>query len=209
MKSQKKITLSLILFCGILMTLTSGSIPLAAHGILVSVSQEPPRIFIKANYHGSKIAANARVVVCFEANGVETEFLTGNTDQKGLFSFLPDKPGHWNITVDDMLGHRKGVSIDLGNDFFPVVTPKESVKPEIPEAQTPQPMTDTKVKNRETPVATTVMDEQDATPKQSFTSDSSWYYLIKIVLGVLLILGITFYLSRWQKKQESQKNKEK
>jgi len=102
------------------------------------------------------------------------EFQKGLTDKNGVFSFCPDQIGQWTVIVDDLMGHRKSMDITIHNDFF-----------------NSQPK---KIKNK-------TAGEKEK--KNKFTTNDMCCYLLKIVLGVLLILAITFILHRWKKRHET------
>lgn len=145
---------------------------LFGHGIKLTVVEKYPCIIVKTKYHGSKDLANANVTVFFQKE--EKEFQKGNTDKNGNFCFYPDRTGKWSVTVDDGMGHRKTKEIVIGSDFFTILPPEPEPKKEAP-----------------VPVKEVKEDRDD-----------SCCYLLKIVLGIFLILLVTFILYRWRKKQE-------
>lgn len=162
-----------------------------AHGIHVQVSQVQPDVIIKAMYHGSKICTNAKVTITFQQDGKESVFTEGNTDKEGIFSFKPDHTGTWTIIVDDEMGHRKKIATEIPTTFFPPA-PTTAV-------QTPEKMAQV------TPPSPRM--EEQTTTRVQFTERSSWPYIVKIFLGVVLILALSFLFSRWQKKQESRSSR--
>ncbi len=154
------------------------AVRLFAHGIRVQVEMQSPFIVVKARYHGSKALADAPVSIRF-ANKTPV-FQKGKTDKTGSYRFKPGQPGQWRITVDDLMGHRKTESITIGQDFFP------------PAPTTPASVPDDTGK-------------QEPKSKQEAAEDAMWGYLIKAIIGVLLILAITVVMQRRQKRQESNK----
>jgi nickel transport protein len=150
---------------------------LFGHGIKLTVVDKYPCIIVNAKYHGSKDLANANVTVFFEKEA--NEFQKGNTDKNGNFCFYPDQTGKWMVTVDDGMGHRKTKEIVIGSDFFTILPPE----PE-PEPKKEEPIPVKKVKET----------KEDR--------DDICCYLLKIVLGIFLILLVTFILYRWRKRQE-------
>ena len=102
------------------------------------------------------------------------EFQKGFTDKNGVFSFCPDQTGQWTVIVDDLMGHRKSMDITIHNDFF---------NPQSKEIKNKTPGKKEK--------------------KIKFTTNDMCCYLLKIGLGVILILVITFILHRWKKRHET------
>ncbi|MCP5047814.1 MAG: carboxypeptidase regulatory-like domain-containing protein [bacterium] len=131
-------------------------IPLTAHGIWVRIEKKPPLIVIKAGYDAGKTVSDASVTVRHGAG--REPFKRGSTDSSGSFGFTPDKPGQWEVMVDDGMGHRQTESFTLEAGFF------EGKQGET-EPAGPPPMGG---------------------------------YLVKVLLGVLLILGVTFLMKRLQ-----------
>jgi hypothetical protein len=152
---------------------------LFAHGIKVTVEKKSPFIIINARYHGSKAMAHASVTVVFESE--KKEFQRGNTDKNGNFCFYPDRAGKWMVTVDDFLGHRKNKEILIDTDFLNPL-PKE---------------------NEITPADKEEEDKREVEKKPPYNTNEMCCYLLKIVLGVVLILVITFILYRWKKRHET------
>ncbi len=152
---------------------------LFAHGINMTVEKKSPFVIINARYHGSKALAHASVTVVFETG--KKEFQKGNTDKNGNFCFYPDRAGQWTVTVDDLLGHRTRKEILIDNDFLNPLPKKNEVK-----------LADKEEK-----------DKREVEKKPSSNTNEMCCYLLKIVLGVVLILVITFILHRWKKRHET------
>ncbi|MCX6581111.1 MAG: hypothetical protein NT166_13110 [Candidatus Aminicenantes bacterium] len=170
-------------------TFLSGTFLLHGHGIQLTIIKKYPCIIANAKYHGSRGLAHADVIVRFEND--KKEFQVGKTDKNGIFCFYPDQTGKWNINVDDGMGHRNTGEVAVENDFFEVLPkPAETgaeVKATGDSQSSPQPQ-----KVQEKPV---------------FTQNDTCCYLLKIILGVLLILVITFILYRWKKQKSKVKIK--
>lgn len=165
---------------------------LLGHGIKVALEKKPPVIVVKTTYHGGSALANAGVTVGFVFNGEKTGFQKGNTDKNGTFCFYPDKTGTWVVTVDDGMGHKKKTEITLNQDFF---NPSPPSLPSSTSPSTPgkSPSTESKIEKKAPP---------------PFITKSEWCcFMLKIVLGVVLILGITFILQRLVKRQETSNKK--
>jgi hypothetical protein len=166
-----------------------------AHGIRLTVVQQQPLVLVNAGYHGSKPLAGAKVSVRFQDE--KTDFLKGETGKDGIFSFKPDKPGKWIVTVDDLMGHRKTRTINIGEDFFPPPpAPVETAGKDKHGEKSPA--ADKPVLEEEPP-------QEKAGKKSQPPAGMMWGYLLKILLGVVLILVITVVMHHLHKKQEASK----
>ncbi len=181
---------------------------LFGHGVKVKIEKKSPFIIATARYHGGKALNNADVTVRFQTN--KNEFQTGKTDKNGNFCFYPDQPGKWTTSVDDGMGHRGKKEITIDNTFFnPPTTPVTAKEPpqkelkEIKETQQPKPAKENK-ENKENKEK-----KEKKKEKIPLTQNDMCCYLLKIVLGVVLILVITLILHNWKKKMESGTEKKK
>ncbi len=155
---------------------------LSAHGVVVRIKQVPSGLMVKAEYDGGSALSGTGVVVRYETETMAPYiFIKGKTNEMGLFEFIPPREnpkdrGTFTITVDDGMGH-------MGEITFkpPQVNPKKS----------------TAEKGNQT-VPGNPSKKQDPFSKQEMGK-----YLFKIILGVALILLITFILNRLQKGRET------
>ncbi len=92
------------------------SIPLAAHELEVTSQLVAPAVIVRATYAGSEPVPFAKIQVYSPAN-VTQEFQSANTDKRGYFGFVPDIPGSWRVVVDDELGHRKDLAVQVPDPF--------------------------------------------------------------------------------------------
>lgn len=175
---------------GILFILSTASFLLYGHGIQLTVAKKYPCIVANAKYHGGQELADANVIVRFE-NQV---FQKGKTDKNGNFCFFPDQTGKWTVTVDDGMGHLGKGDMTIENDFFEVL-PKPT-EHEL-ETKTPTPSQ---------PIPQTQKTEGKS-PLTQNTQNDTCCYLLKIILGALLILVITFILYLWKKKGNKNEHK--
>lgn len=90
--------------------------PLAAHDLETAVQLAAPAVVVRAAYGGSEPVPFAKVQV-YAPDSAAPEFLTGLTDRRGYFSFVPDQPGAWRIVVDDEEGHRRETRIEIPRRF--------------------------------------------------------------------------------------------
>jgi nickel transport protein len=62
-------------------------------------------VVITAEFDDGEPASYAQVKI-YSPDGGQIEYQNGRTDKNGCFAFLPDRPGEWNITIVDGMGHR-------------------------------------------------------------------------------------------------------
>lgn len=162
---------------GVLFISTIASFLLYGHGIQLTIIKKYPCVVVNAKYHGSRGLAHANVIVRFENE--KTEFQMGKTDKNGNFCFYPDQTGTWFVSVDDGMGHRSKDEVGIENDFFEVL---------------PKPIEtgEEKIEGKREP-------EEKTAPVQNDTC----CYLLKIILGVFLILAISFVIYRLKKQREN------
>jgi hypothetical protein len=180
----------------IIMILFSAAPFLLGHGVTVTAEKKYPGVVVNARYHGSKALVNASVTIRFEKE--KKEFQKGNTDENGNFCFFPDKTGQWIVTVDDLLGHRGKKTITVTEVFFNISSSPGKEKSEV----TPV-MEETKPREKEKISKKSTRMETGKTNESSSTSGEWCCYLLKIGLGVLLILVITYIFYRFRKPKES------
>ena len=184
----KKATVTLI----ILVTLFAAPL-LWGHGIKVALEKRHPYVMANARYHGSKALVNASVTISYEAGN--KVFQKGFTDQRGNFCFYPDKPGKWTVMVDDLTGHRGKKSITLNEDFFHLPPPKKSEAP--PDAKESTLME--KEDSSRQPGQVKIKEEREPAAAKG----ELCCYLLKIILGALLILVVTYIFYRYRKAREA------
>ncbi len=176
-------------FIFIIAILLSGSFLLYSHGIQLTIFKKYPCIIANAKYHGSRGLAHADVVVRFENE--KKEFQAGKTDKNGIFCFYPDRTGKWAVNVDDGMGHRNSGEVAVENDFFEVLPKSTETGEEVKAPGDSHPLPQT----------------QKLEERPALTQNDTCCYLLKIVLGVLLILVMTVILHRWKKQKENKKDK--
>ena len=86
--------------------------PLAAHDLEAKAELTPRTVILAAYYAGGGSAPFIQVSVFSPAGGGK-EFQNGRTDANGGFAFIPDTPGDWRCILDDELGHRKELTIQV------------------------------------------------------------------------------------------------
>lgn len=86
----------------------------SAHGIHIDYSFKYPSVSL--NIYFSKTSPVVDAEVSIFPPGSEELYFSGKTDKDGNFEFNPDVPGDWTVKVDDGMGHRKTVVINI-EDF--------------------------------------------------------------------------------------------
>jgi nickel transport protein len=82
-------------------------LPTMAHDLQTIVRMEGRFVVLEASYEGEEEASFISVSVHAPNAGPNADaFQKGRTDLRGHFTFAPDRPGEWKITVDDEMGHR-------------------------------------------------------------------------------------------------------
>jgi nickel transport protein len=69
---------------------------------------------VRAEYDNGEAIANAAVSV-YEPGNDDTPWLSGTTDDKGRFSFIPDADGEWTVRIKDSQGHATSSVYSVGN----------------------------------------------------------------------------------------------
>ena len=71
-----------------------------------------PAITFKSGFSSGEPIAYGEVLIYAPGND-KVEFQNGRTDQNGVFSFLPDRPGIWKVEVEGGLGHKLFFDVDV------------------------------------------------------------------------------------------------
>ncbi len=87
---------------------------LLAHDLNVTWQKDGQAVILRSAYAGTEECSYASVEI-FDPSGSATEFQNGRTDARGYFSFVPDRAGNWRAVVDDEMGHRVEVDIELAD----------------------------------------------------------------------------------------------
>lgn len=86
-----------------------------AHGVDYKVVESKGVVALEWRYesHSQAPAKHAQVKV-YSPAGAASEYMAGQTDERGVFVFLPDRAGEWRVVVDDGEGHRETAKIAVG-----------------------------------------------------------------------------------------------
>lgn len=86
-----------------------------AHDMEITVEKQPGAVAIRFGYGPQDPAKGAPVTVFSPADSGKP-FQAGQTDQRGVFVFAPDRPGAWRVVADDGEGHREEARIEVAED---------------------------------------------------------------------------------------------
>lgn len=85
-----------------------------AHGVDYRVVESRGVVALEWRYESQSAApAKHAQVKVYSPADASKEYMTGQTDARGLFVFLPDRPGEWRVEVDDNEGHRETAKITV------------------------------------------------------------------------------------------------
>lgn len=208
MKKKITITISFVLWFSLMSY---------SHGLKLKVDKQSPSVLIEAGYHGGMAIGDAEVKVFF--NDVQTVFQKGKTDVHGRFSFIPDKAGTWYFQVDDGMGHRKRIKIEVDDDFFKQAVSaareetgssednnKSAAPDDAPDSEAG--MND--ASGREKPedskseiARSREKNEAAAQPGSGGETARDGSIYCKILLGLVLIFAFTFIFYTYKRKKES------
>lgn len=89
-----------------------------AHGVEYQI--DPGGLTITVWYEGLKSTPMSNAFVKVFAPGENAEFQKGRTDRNGRFSFFPDRPGKWTITINDEHGHGVVAEVVVDEELKPL-----------------------------------------------------------------------------------------
>ena len=78
----------------------------------VKIEKTPAAVYIQAGYSEFEAASNISITIHTPAVD-NNQHQNGQTDKNGVFLFLPDRAGLWKVILDDKMGHRKEVEIEI------------------------------------------------------------------------------------------------
>lgn len=84
-----------------------------AHGLDGTV-ERTDGYCVTAQYDDGEPASYAAVEI--KAPDADIVFQKGRTDRNGRFMFQPDGPGRWQAIVQDGMGHRLPLNVEVGGD---------------------------------------------------------------------------------------------
>lgn len=154
--------------------------PIWAHGSQISYSQSLA-IAIQASFEDGTPMKNAQAVV-YSPQDPTTPWLTGMTDEKGQFNFVPDPSlaGNWDVKIRKS-GHGDIITIPI---VAGQITSTTAANPDNEEAKTILDITETRVNSA----------NKDFTP---------WQKLMMTTTSVWGFIGTAFFFSRNQRSNNS------
>lgn len=114
MNIRRKLPAALLCAAGILLF----SVAALAHGVSYQRLQADGAKAFQAVYSSGEPVAYGEVVIFGPEDDV-VEFQNGRTDKHGVFAFIPDGSGIWNVEVNAGMGHK--LSFEMS------VTPQDAV----------------------------------------------------------------------------------
>ena len=168
-----------------------------SHGLSLKVEKSPPFVMITSMYHGGSVLTDAEVTVFL--TDPQKEFQKGRIDKKGKFSFVPDRVGTWFFLVDDGMGHRKTIKIEIDTGFFAEKSKDNTPTSEANLADESRPETQ---KKKDIRLDAEKTGKPDNGKGRSEGTGGICAYC-KILLGVVLIFAITLILYTWKKRGEN------
>jgi nickel transport protein len=85
---------------------------LQAHGVSGIISRGG--LVVTATYDSGDPMSYSKVTIL--APDADLKFQSGRTDRNGRFCFYPDSSGQWKLLVDDGMGHRLSLDVEVGAD---------------------------------------------------------------------------------------------
>ncbi len=101
-----KISILLMLIIGMYATC------LQAHGVSGIISRGG--FVVTATYDSGDPMSYSKVTIL--APDADVKFQSGRTDRNGRFCFYPDCSGQWKLLVDDGMGHRLSLAVEVDAD---------------------------------------------------------------------------------------------
>ena len=85
---------------------------LQAHGVSGIIGRGG--LVVTATYDSGDPMSYSKVTIV--APDADLKFQSGRTDRNGRFCFYPDCSGQWKLLVDDGMGHRLSLDVEVGVD---------------------------------------------------------------------------------------------
>jgi nickel transport protein len=85
------------------------------HGVNYGIFEEHT-IAIYFGYAGGEPMSYAQAKVFGPESSPDLEFQNGRTDARGVFAFVPDRPGTWQVEASDNLGHKGRIEVVVEQD---------------------------------------------------------------------------------------------
>lgn len=105
----------------------------SGHGVTCRRVAEPALAVMFA-YSDGEPMSYAETRVFGPQSSPDLEFQNGRTDARGIFGFIPDRPGNWRIEASDGMGHKIGHDIVIADTTDAGQQPAASATNESPPA---------------------------------------------------------------------------
>jgi len=100
-----------------------------AHGLGVGVDVTEDSVTLRCRYaDGTFPDAEALIYSPEQPNKT---FLIGRTDSQGVCSFVPNATGAWHVVVDDGMGHRKVLDVNVDGSAFAISDTSSPILPRL------------------------------------------------------------------------------
>ncbi len=99
----------LLFMSGIIALYTTAA---SAHGLGYRLLKNDTTKVVEFRYSNGSALPYAEVEV-WSPDDAEIEFQNGRTDKNGRFSFFPDVPGIWRVTIADGMGHAASAQCEI------------------------------------------------------------------------------------------------
>lgn len=85
------------------------------HGVTYGIFEEHA-VAVRFGYAGGEPMSYAEVKVFGPQSSADLEFQNGRTDARGVFAFVPDRPGLWKVEAWDNQGHKGNTEVVVEQD---------------------------------------------------------------------------------------------
>lgn len=80
------------------------------HGVTYGICDEHA-MAVRFGYAGGEPMSYVEAKVFGPESPPDLEFQNGRTDARGVFAFVPDRPGPWRVEAWDNLGHKGNIKV--------------------------------------------------------------------------------------------------
>ena len=80
------------------------------HGVTYGLCDEHAMV-VRFDYAGGEPMSYVEAKVFGPESPPDLEFQNGRTDARGVFAFVPDRPGPWRVEAWDNLGHKGSIEV--------------------------------------------------------------------------------------------------
>jgi nickel transport protein len=90
-----------------------------AHGVEISIASGATEYPVETAHfiYSTGEAMSFSTVRVYAPSRPDVEIIQSITDRNGYFSFVPDETGEWKLTVEDGMGHKGSITINVGTSL--------------------------------------------------------------------------------------------